>query len=82
MATNTLDAIYEQCSNQPNMQCGSSLYGYNQVWRVLNKRQKQVVSGKLGLVKLKGRTNEVLPAGQKILFEGYMVQSVLVGNET
>ncbi len=64
------------------MQSSSTLYGYNQVWRVLNKRRKQVASGKLGPVKLKGRTNEVLPAGQKTIVEGYMVQSALVGSET
>ncbi len=82
IGTNTLDAINEQCSNQSNMQSSSTLYGYNQVWRVLNKRRKQVASGKLGPVKLKGRTNEVRPAGQKTIVEGYMVQSALVGSET
>lgn len=82
IGTNTLDAINEQCNNQSNMQSSSTLYGYKQVWRVLNKRKKQVASGKLGLVKLKGRTHEVLPAGQKIIVEGYMVQSALVGSET
>ncbi len=63
IGTNTLDAINEQCSNQSNMQSSSTLYGYNQVWRVLNKRKQQVAIGKLGPVKLKGRTNKVLPAG-------------------
>ncbi len=83
IGTNTLDAINEQCSNQSNMQSSSTLYGYDQVWRVLNKRRKQVASGKLGPVKLKGRTNEEdLPAGQKTIVEGYMVQSALVGSET
>ncbi len=82
IGTNTLDAINEQCSNQSNMQSSSTLYGYNQVWRVLNKRKKQVASGKLSPVKLKGRTNEVLAAGQKTIVEGYMVQSALVGSET
>lgn len=82
IGTNTLDAIYEQCCHQSNIQSGSNTYGYNQVWRVLNKRQNQVESGRLGLVKLKGRAKEVLPAGQKVVLEGHMVQSALVGNET
>lgn len=82
IGTNTLDVIYEQCSNQSTEWTSSSRYGYEQIWKVLSKRQKQASSGRLGLVKLKGRTNEILPAGQKILLEGYLVQSASVGNET
>lgn len=82
IGTNTLDAVYEQCSNQPPLQRNFSRHGYDQVWRVLNKRQKQISSGRLGLVKLRERTNEVLPAGQKILLEGHIIQSVSMGDET
>lgn len=70
IGTNTLDAIYEQCSNQPPEQRDYSHHGYDKVWKVLSKRQKQISSGRLGLVKLRGRTNEVVPAGQKILVHG------------
>ncbi|KAL1273136.1 hypothetical protein QQF64_028998 [Cirrhinus molitorella] len=82
IGTNTLDAVYEQCSDLSVVQTGSSRYGYKQVLRVLNKRQKQLASGRLGFVKLKGRTNEVLPAGQKTVFEGYMIQSASFSDET
>ena len=40
--------------------------------KTLEVRKKQAEGGKIGLVTLKGRTQEVLPANQKLLLEGFV----------
>jgi hypothetical protein len=40
--------------------------------KTLDVRKKKADSGKIGLVKLKGQIQEVLPANQKLLLEGFL----------
>lgn len=70
IGTNTLDAVYEQCSDESPTLGSFPHCGYIQVWRTLSKRQKQATSGRLSFVKFRRQTEEVLPAGQKTLLEG------------
>lgn len=72
IGTNTLDPLYDQCCDESSLPQNSSCYGYKQVLRTLKLRRKQATSGELGFVKLRGRKQEVLPAKQKVLLEGYM----------
>lgn len=71
IGTNTLDPLYDlHCESLPH--CQSIPYGYQQVLKTLEIRKKQAGNGKIGRVKLKGRTQDVLPANQKALFEGFV----------
>lgn len=70
IGTNTLDSLYEQfwddSSPLDNPYCG-----YQQVLKTLQLRHKQNSDGRLGFVKLRGREQEVIPAGQKVVLEGF-----------
>ena len=72
IGTNTLDPLYELLCESPLPNHQFSSYGYQQVLKTLEVRKKQADSGKIGLVTLKGRTQEVLPANQKLLLEGFV----------
>uniref|UniRef100_A0A3B3RBJ3 Gypsy retrotransposon integrase-like protein 1 n=1 Tax=Paramormyrops kingsleyae TaxID=1676925 RepID=A0A3B3RBJ3_9TELE len=70
IGTNTLDPLYDQCCDKAFPYTKSPRYGYKQVLKVLEVRKKRAISGRIGMVRLKGRTQEVLPAGKKLLLEG------------
>lgn len=71
IGTNTLDPLYDlHCESLPHSQ--SIPYGYQQVLKTLEIRKKQAGNGNIGLVKLKGQAQYVLPANQKALVEGFV----------
>lgn len=72
IGTNTLDPLYEQYGEESLHHLESLPYGYRQVLRTLEVRKKQADSGTIGLVMLRGRTHEVLPANQKMMLEGFV----------
>lgn len=72
VGTNTLDPLYDQCENDLSRAKKSMSYGYKQVIHTLQLRKRQATSGDLGFVKLRGREQEVLSAGQKVVLEGYI----------
>lgn len=72
IGTNTLDPLYDQCCDESSFPQNPSCHGYRHVLRTLQLRKKQATSGKLGFVKLRGKEQEILPAKQKVVLEGYM----------
>lgn len=80
IGTNTLDPLYEQfcddISPQANPYCG-----YQQVLKTLQLRHKQNSDGRLGFVKLRGREPNVIPAGEKVVLEGFVSVSGMNNEE-
>lgn len=69
IGTNTLDTLYEQyCDAVPPV---NAYCGYQQVLQILQFRQKQQ-DGQLGFVKLRSSEPDVIPAGQKVVLEGFI----------
>lgn len=75
IGTNTLDPLFDQYCEESSFSHSSPCHGYNYVVRTLQIQRKQQACGKLGVVKLRGRELEVLPAKQKVLLEGCMYVS-------
>lgn len=71
IGTNTLDPLYDlHCEFLPHSQ--SIPYGYQQILKTLEIRRNQAKNGNIGLVKLKGQSQDVLPANQKVMVEGFV----------
>lgn len=69
IGTNTLDILYEQyCDTIPSV---NPYCGYQQVLQILQFRHKQQ-NGQFGFVKLRGSEQDVIPAGQKVVLEGFV----------
>lgn len=71
IGTNTLDVLYEQCCERRTIKNSSALYGYKEILKTLKLRRNQNSSGRLGWVKLRSKKQKVIPAGQKVLLEGF-----------
>lgn len=71
IGTNTLDPLYEQyCDGNP---LASNTYcGYQQVLKTLQLRRKQNFEGQIGVVKLGRHEPGIIPAGQKVVLEGFI----------
>ncbi|KAL1268488.1 hypothetical protein QQF64_033851 [Cirrhinus molitorella] len=61
--TNTLDELYKDFSQQ-KPQYFSPSYGYKQVLKILELRQKQAVEGNIGLVRLPEKQPQMIPAAE------------------
>lgn len=72
IGTNTLDPLYEQYGEELSADLESFLYGYRQILKTLRVRKHQAHSGMVGLVKLRGKSQEVLPANEKVVLEGFV----------
>lgn len=70
IGTNTLDPLYEQFCDDSTFPNGAYC-GYHQVLRTLQIRHKQSSDGRLGLVSLRYTGPSVIPAGEKVVLEGY-----------
>lgn len=71
IGTNTLDPLYElHCETLPR--CPAIPYGYRQVLKTFEVKKKEAGDGKIGMVKLKGQPQHVLPVNQKTLLEGFV----------
>lgn len=70
VGTNTLDRLYEQFC-EDNTFHNSTYCGYHQVLRTLQIRHKQSQDGRLGLVNFRNTEPSVIPAGEKVMLEGY-----------
>lgn len=76
IGTNTLDFLFDlHCEPLPHFK--SIPYGYQQILKKLEIRKKQAGDSKIGLVRLKGRDQDVLPANQKVLLEGFMCSNLV-----
>ncbi|KAL0153919.1 hypothetical protein M9458_050768 [Cirrhinus mrigala] len=69
IGTNTLDELYKDFSQQ-KPQYFSPSYGYKQVLKILELRQKQAVEGNVGLVRLPEKQSQMIPAGQSTVLCG------------
>lgn len=76
IGTNALDPLYEQFCDDSSLQA-KSYCGYQQVLRTLQLRHKQNSDGQLGFVKLRGPETDIIPAGQKVVLEGFVNVSSL-----
>ena len=72
IGTNALDILYEEHCIDKNLSDLSSVYGYRQIIRVLKLRNKVNSTGRIGLAKLKGKVQQVLPAQERVCLEGYV----------
>ncbi|KAL6455421.1 hypothetical protein MHYP_G00361230 [Metynnis hypsauchen] len=71
IGTNTLDPLYEQfCDGNPLV--SNTYCGYQQVLKTLQLRRKQNSEGQIGVVKLGRHEPSVIPAGQKVVLEGFV----------
>lgn len=71
IGTNLLDVLYdEHCQNNTRKNT-STVYGYRQILRALELRKRLNTSGEIGLMTLKGKTQQVIPAHEKVAVEGY-----------
>lgn len=76
IGTNALDPLYEQFCDDSSLQA-KSYCGYQQVLRTLQLGHKQNSDGQLGFVKLRGPETDIIPAGQKVVLEGFVNVSSL-----
>ena len=79
IGTNTLDPLYEEFCDDDTLKA-ATLCGYVQVLKALQHRHQQYSSGTLGIVRLRGSTPEVIPAGQKVRLQGF-IGARAVGSE-
>lgn len=70
IGTNTLDPFYEQFCNDGLPQ-SSPYCGYHQVLKTLQLRHKQNQDGHCGLVHLRNTEPKLIPAGQKVVLDGF-----------
>uniref|UniRef100_A0A3P8RRT6 Gypsy retrotransposon integrase-like protein 1 n=1 Tax=Amphiprion percula TaxID=161767 RepID=A0A3P8RRT6_AMPPE len=61
----------EHCQDQ-DISDISTVYGYRQVLKTLELRNKAKTTGKIGLMTLRGNTPEVIPAHERICLEGHI----------
>lgn len=66
IGTNTLDPLYEEYCDDNTLR-STTFCGYAQVLRTLQLRHQQRFGGRLGPVKLRGRTPATIPAGEKVI---------------
>lgn len=69
IGTNTLDELYKDFSQQKPHYFSPS-YGYKQILKTLEQRQRQCVEGNIGLVRLAEKQSQVIPAGQSTVLCG------------
>lgn len=69
IGTNTLDPLYEQFCDDISFQ--PSPYSGYQVLRTLKFRFNQNIDGQFGLVNLRNTEPNIVPAGQKVVLEGF-----------
>ncbi|KAL6460800.1 hypothetical protein MHYP_G00307660 [Metynnis hypsauchen] len=81
IGTNTLGVLYNQYCEQEISSHNTSVYGYSHILKILKLRSKQKKSGNIGLVRLKNKQPEVIPAGQKRLIEGFMYVISVIASE-
>lgn len=70
IGTNTLDPLYEQFLSESHFMA-NPYSGYHQVLKTLQIRHRQNSEGQIGLVKLRGSDSNVIPAGQKVVLQGF-----------
>ncbi|XP_077385347.1 uncharacterized protein LOC144023586 [Festucalex cinctus] len=68
IGTNTLDVLFdiysEAASHEPLP------YGYRAVFKIIQLRRKQARNNHQGVVKMQGRNQQVIPAGETVVVEG------------
>lgn len=67
--TNTIDVLYETYCDTPEAQQPTAP-GYKAVLKILELRQQQNKDGNLGLVKMHGKSPQMVPAGHTVVLEG------------
>ncbi len=70
VGTNALDVLYDEHCHGKNPNALSSVYGYRQLLRTLKLRREVSSSGRMGLVTLKDKVQQVIPAQGRVLLEG------------
>ena len=72
IGTNALDVLYDEHCHGKNPNDLSSVYGYRQILRTLKLRNEVSSTGKMGLMTLKSKEQQVIPAKERVLLEGYV----------
>lgn len=70
IGTNLLDVLYDEQCQHDTLKTTSTVHGYKQILRALEFRQKLKTNGKIGLMTLKGKPQQVIPAHEKVPVEG------------
>lgn len=69
IGTNLLDTVYsEHHGNRPKAK-HSPTNAYAQILKTLKLREVQNTNGRIGLMTLRGRKQEIIPAGQRVALE-------------
>ncbi|KAL7873598.1 hypothetical protein AOLI_G00126690 [Acnodon oligacanthus] len=75
--TNTLDILFDIYS-EADLTCRQALsHGYKVVFKVIELRRKQATNNHQGVVKIQGKTRQVIPAGKTVVVEGVALVSGL-----
>lgn len=77
IGTNTLDLLYDEHCGHTTLNIISPLHGYTQILKMLAFRKKQCTSGRIGMLRMKGK-KEVIPAGWKVPLEGYVSMNNII----
>lgn len=80
IGTNTMDVLYNIYSDM-STDYQPAPYGYQAVIKVLELRRRQATDG-CGVVKLQGKSPEVIPAGKTVVIEGIAVANDFQNEKT
>lgn len=75
IGTNALDVLYDEHCHGKNPKDLSSVYGYRQILRTLKFRREVSSSGRMGVMTLNDKVQQVIPAEGRVLLEGHVKAS-------
>ena len=70
IGTNTLDVLFDIYSETDLTNRQPLPHGYKVVFKVIELRRKQASNNHQGVVKMQGKTPQVIPAGETVVVEG------------
>lgn len=75
IGTNTLDVLFDIYSDTDTTSCQPLPHGYAVVFKVIELRWKQASNNPQGVVKMQGKTPQLIPAGETVVVEGVALVS-------
>lgn len=70
IGTNTLDVLFDLYAETDLTNRQPLPYGYKVVFKMIELRRKQAINNHQGIVKMNGKTPQVIPAGETVVVEG------------
>lgn len=69
IGTNLLDTVYSECCGSRPKAKLTQTNAYAQILKTLKLREVQSINGRVGLMTLRGRKQEIIPAGQRVALD-------------